>query len=238
MNEEEFLANYDRRAFLAPLVTVDSVLWTFDEGELKVLLVKRSAHPEHGKWGLPGGFVDEAEDQSIEDTALRKIAEKTGVKPPYIEQLRTVGNAHRDPRGWSVTVCYTALIARQDCEKQVESVDDVQWISEKAIESLELAFDHRAIIESARERFRQKALYSVVPAFALPETFTLPQLQRIHEVLIGRSVDKKSFRRRLDQSDLLVDTGEDGRVPGQRKARLYRLKPESKRYFFVRNLEE
>lgn len=237
MNESEFLANYDRREFLAPLLTVDSILWTFDQDDLKVLLVKRSAHPELGKWGLPGGFVDEEQDRCLEDAALRKLSEKTGVAPPYIEQLMTVGNKERDPRGWSVTVAFTALIAKQDCEAEIETIEDVQWVSEDDLATFDLAFDHRHLIECARVRLRHKALYSIVPAYALPEQFTLPQLQKVHEVLIGKSVDKKSFRRRVEQADLLIDTGKEGKIPGQRIARLYRLKPESADYKFVRNLE-
>ena len=236
-NEEDFLAAYDRREFNAPLLTVDPILWTYDNGELKVLLVKRSAHPDMGKWGLPGGFVDETLDASLEDTAIRKLSEKTGVRPPYIEQLMTTGNADRDPRGWSVTVCFSALMAYQDCQQNVASVEDVQWIKEKDLKTLELAFDHRKLIDLARERLRQKALYSVVPAYTLPDKFTLPQLQRVHEILIGREVDKKSFRRRVDQAGVLIDTGEEGRVPGQRLARLYQLKPRSGEYNFSRNLE-
>lgn len=237
VTEEEFLATYDRRAFDAPLLTVDPILWTYDKGELKVLLVKRFAHPEMGKWGLPGGFVDETRDASLEETAIRKLAEKTGVRPPYIEQLITTGNAYRDQRGWSVTVCFTALMAYQDCQQRVESVEDVRWIKEEDLNALDLAFDHRTLIDVARERLRQKALYSVVPAYTLPDKFTLPQLQKVHELLIGREVDKKSFRRRVDQAGVLIDTGEEGRAPGQRLARLYQLKPRSNEFNFSRNLE-
>lgn len=236
MDEATYLAKYDKRAFASPLLSVDAVLFTYHESRLKVLLVERSNHPDKGKWGLPGGFVDFDTDQCLEDTALRILKEKTGVEPAYLEQLLTVGNATRDKRGWSATVCYSALIAHQDCETCIASVSDVQWVDFDAIDKMPLAFDHPTIIGQARERLKQKALYSIVPAYALPEKFTLPELQQLHEVLIGKPLQKKSFRRRIEQTQLLADTG-DKRSEGGRPAALYRMKAASGAHTFLRNLE-
>lgn len=236
MNEHDFLENYNRRDFLSPLITVDAVLFTYHEAQLKVLLVERGNHPEKGKWGLPGGFVDEAQDKSLEDTVLRKLKEKTGVIPPYIEQLCSVGNNQRDARGWSVTVCYTALIAHQACDAHIDTVDSVMWLPIDEVAQKSLAFDHNELITQARERLKQKSLYSIVPGFALPEVFTLPELQHVHEILIGKEIQKKSFRRRIEQADLLIDTGEK-RAERGRPASLYRLKEASADYRFIRNLE-
>lgn len=236
MNEQDFLASYNRRDFLSPLITVDAVLFTYHEEQLKVLLVKRGEHPEKGKWGLPGGFVDEVQDKCLEDTVLRKLKEKTGVIPPYIEQLCSVGNSQRDVRGWSVTVCYTALIAHQACEAHIDTVDSVMWLPIDEVTQQSLAFDHQELITQARERLKQKSLYSIVPGFALPEVFTLPELQHVHEILIGKEIQKKSFRRRIEQADLLIDTGEK-RAERGRPASLYRLKEASADYRFIRNLE-
>ncbi|MGZ5029940.1 MAG: NUDIX hydrolase [Methylobacter sp.] len=237
MDEKQFLAKYDKRQYESPLLTVDAVLFTYHEERLKVLLVKRSNHPDQGKWGLPGGFVDLGRDKTLEDTVLRKLKEKTGIDPPYLEQLQSIGNAGRDKRGWSVTVAYTALMAYQNCEAHIETVSDVQWLSLDVVNNMEVAFDHQIIIELARERMRQKALYSIVPAYALPETFTLPELQHLHEILIGKPLQKKSFRRRIEQAELLIDTGEK-RSEGGRPAALYRMKQNSGTYTFVRNLED
>ncbi|QKX18583.1 NUDIX domain-containing protein [Microbulbifer sp. YPW1] len=236
MNEREYLANYDKHAFDAPLLTVDAVLFTYHEGILKVLLVERSNHPEKGKWALPGGFVSESEDKTLEDTVVRKLKEKTGVIPPYIEQLYTFGGAGRDKRGWSVTICYTALIAHQACESHIETVSDVAWVPIGKAEKMALAFDHKEILRRAHGRLVQKALYSIVPAYALPETFTLPELQQVHEVIIGKPLQKKSFRRRIEQADLLIDTGEK-RSEGGRPASLYKMRAKSGSFTFVRNLE-
>ena len=237
MNEKAFLAAYDPKAFPAVLVTVDAALFTFHQEQLLLLLVKRSNHPDMGKWGLPGGFIDPARDKTLEDTVNRKLLEKTGVTPPYLEQLHTIGNDSRDKRGWSVTASYTALIAHQKCAPGIDSVSDARWVGFDELDTIDIAFDHRSVISLARERLKQKALYSIVPAYALPEKFTLPELQRIHEILIGKPLQKKSFRRRIDQSDLLIDTGLK-RYEGGRPAALYKMRARSGRFTFVRNLEE
>lgn len=237
MDEKQFLAEYDKRQYDSPLVTVDAVMFTYHEECLKVLLVERSNHPDQGKWGLPGGFVDLERDSALEDTVQRKLKEKTGIEPPYLEQLQSIGNAKRDKRGWSVTIAYTALMAYQTCEAHIATVTDAQWLALDVVSQMDLAFDHQAIIGLARERMRQKALYSIVPAYALPEAFTLPELQHLHEVLIGKSLQKKSFRRRIEQAELLIDTGEK-RSEGGRPAALYRMKQASGAYTFVRNLED
>lgn len=219
-----------------PLLTVDSVLFTYHEKSLKVLLVERSSEPEKGSWGLPGGIVDIDTDLTIEETALRKLSQKTGIEPPYLDQLETVGNGSRDPRGWSVTVSYTALMSHQACENYVDTVSDVAWVAlEKALK-MKLAFDHHGLLAAARERMRQRALYSIASGYALPEVFTLAELQHLHELLIGKSIQKRSFRRRIEQAELLEDANEK-RYEGGRPASLYKLKDEARDYTFIRNLE-
>ncbi|MEH6626765.1 MAG: NUDIX domain-containing protein [Motiliproteus sp.] len=238
MDEKSFLAAYDKHQFDAPLTSVDSVLFSYHQECLKLLLVQRSNHPEQGKWGLPGGFVDLQVDQSLEDTARRILRAKTAIDPPYLEQLQTFGNGSRDKRGWSVTVCYSAMMAYQSCEPHVSSVADVQWVNIDKLDQLPLAFDHGDIIAHARERLKQKALYSIVPAYALPELFTLPELQHLHELIIGKPLQKKSFRRRIEQAELLIDTGEKVSQKSGRPASLYRMKDRAGSFTFVRNLEE
>jgi 8-oxo-dGTP diphosphatase len=237
MDEKQFLAEYNKHHYDSPLVTVDAVLFTYHEECLKVLLVERANHPDRGKWGLPGGFVDLEHDKTLEETVRRKLKEKTGIEPPYLEQLQSIGNAERDKRGWSVTVAYTALMAYQACASHISTVADAQWLALDKVGQMDLAFDHQAIINLARERMRQKALYSIIPAYALPEIFTLPELQHLHEVLIGKALQKKSFRRRIEQAELLIDTGKK-RSEGGRPAVLYRMKQSSGAYTFVRNLED
>ena len=235
--ESVFLAKYDIHAFDLPLTTVDSVVFTVHESALKVLLVKRAAHPDLGKWSLPGGFVDIKVHRSLEQCAGDVVTSKTGIIPPYLEQLQTVGGPRRDKRGWSVTILYFALIAHSACQVSSEAVDEARWFTLDKIRSLSIAFDHKQLIRIALERLQQKALYTIVPAYALPKTFTLGELQRIHEIILDKPLQKKSFRRRLEQADLLIETGEMAMKSGGRPAKLYRAKPESKEYTFLRNLE-
>ena len=235
--EREFLKSYDRKAFDSPLVTVDAVIFTFWQEDLYVLLTQRSEHPAKGKWALPGGFVDEGKDKTLEDTVFRKLKEKTGVTAPFVEQLYTQGNKKRDSRGWSVTVAYTALIPHQDCQSHVENVSDVKWVAFSKAVSSKLAFDHNEILKGARERLKQKALYSIIPVYALPKEFTLPELQRLHEVLLDKPLQKKSFRRRIEQADLVEEAGQRAPNGKGRPSIVYRLKAGAREHTFTRNLE-
>jgi len=234
--ENTFLQQYDKSQFESPIFSIDAALFTYHQQALKVLLVKRANHPDIGQWGLPGGFVELHTDQNLEDTVRRKLKEKTGVFPPYLEQLKTYGNSLRDKRGWSVTACYTALIAHQDCEPHIADVSDAMWLDVSELNTIKTAFDHEQIINDARQRLKQKALYSLIPAYALPQKFTLSELQHLHEELIGKSIQKKSFRRRVAQADILVEVGEL-KVAGGRPAKLYQIKEKSEGFTFLRNLE-
>ena len=119
---------YNINEFKSPLFTVDSVLFTVKDNALKVLMVKRANEPFTGSWGLPGGFVDVDSDTTTDVTALRKLKEKTSVAPQYLEQLQAFSGNDRDPRAFSVTLVYFALIAAQDVSSHIETIDDVQWI--------------------------------------------------------------------------------------------------------------
>lgn len=120
---------------------------------------------------LPGGFIDLQQDEDIDASAKRKLKQKTGIVPPYLEQLQSIGNGRRDPRGWSVTISYYALMPH--LEPVMEGSEESRWFSLQSLPE-HFAFDHADIIALAQERLRQKALYSLVAAFALPELFTLP----------------------------------------------------------------
>ncbi len=235
MDESEYLAQYDHHKYPQPFVTVDAVLFAFHEKALNCLLIKRTNHPEQNKWALPGGFVHPTEDASLEATAVRILKDKTGIRPPYLESLKAYGNATRDKRGWSVTTTYVALMAYRECAPTSNRVSEAQWINVEELDGMELAFDHAAIIRDALERLRQKALYSLIPVYALPAKFTLGELQHLHELLIGKPLQKKSFRRRVEQADLLNDTGET-KIVGKRPAALYSVKKGAADYNFVRNI--
>lgn len=233
-SEKEFLAHYDSKAFEAPLVTVDLCIFTLIDNDLKVLMVKRANYPEKGKLALPGGFIDLSVDSNLEETALRKLMLKTGVKSPYLEQVETIGNKSRDPRGWSVTTLYYALIPFTEVNHINEVGDQIYWLSLEDVTVSAIAFDHKELIKKARERLANKVSYTDIGFHVLPKKFTLSQLQKAFEILMGQTLEKKSFRRRMLSADLVVELDEISSDRG-RPASLYKAKSQGL-HFFARSL--
>lgn len=235
VSEAEYLDAYDARRFPSPLVTVDSALFTVHQQALCVLLVERASQPQQGRWGLPGGFIDMAQDDSTRATALRKLIEKTGVSPSWLEQLDTFSGPQRDPRGWSLTVAWFALISWVACAPHIASVSDAKWVPVTDLHMYELAFDHGDIIHAALHRLRQKTMYSLLPVYCLPESFTQTQLHEATEIVLGQPIQRKSLIRRFEASGMFEETGESV-ATGARKARLWRRKPDANIHLFSRNL--
>lgn len=205
------------------ICTVDVVLLTLQDDALKVALLKRDREPFQGAQALPGGFIHADEDADTQDAARRMLAQKTGIQPPYLEQLATFSGPARDPRGWSVSVVYYALVPFQviasagHADVKLAGVDKLP----------KLPFDHRVIIATAVDRLRSKSQYSSLPCYLAGDTFTLPQLQRIYEALMGEALNKVSFRRKMAEMDMLeAIAGEFSAGGAHRPAQLYRLKPE------------
>lgn len=205
------------------ICTVDVVLLTLKDDGLNVALLKREQEPYKGVAALPGGFIHVAEDADARDAARRVLQEKTGVAAPYLEQLSTFSGAVRDPRGWSVSVAYYALVSFDVIARGGHP--DVKLAS--VDKQLGLPFDHRTIIDTAVERLRSKSQYSSLPCYLAGETFTLPQLQRVYEALMGEALNKVSFRRKMTEMAMLEPVeGQYGAAGAHRPAQLYRLKPE------------
>jgi 8-oxo-dGTP diphosphatase len=202
------------------LVTVDVVIFTVREDALQVLLVQRGAPPFRGRWALPGGFI--REDEPLEQAALRELEEETGVRDVYLEQLYTFGDSERDPRGRVITVAYYALIA-SDRRMLVAGTDAAAARWWPAGSPPPLAFDHREILEYAVERLRNKLEYTTVGFQLLPAKFTLTQLQRVYEAILGRALDKRNFRRKMELLDILTPLEEWVREGASRPAQLYRF---------------
>ena len=238
ISEKEFLKNYNIHEFDVPLTTIDMSIFTIRDGSLNVLLVKRAEHPSIGKWALPGGFINLDVDQNLEASARRKLCEKTGVDTPYLEQVATFGNKSRDPRGWAITIAYFALIdsEKTSLEKDYSS-DEVAWVPiEKIEKSYYLAFDHEEILKACMHRLKAKVQYTSLPVHLLPKDFTLTELQQTFELILQKSVEKKSFRRRVLDAGILEETGEL-KTGSNRPAKLYRVKKGSVSHYFNRNLE-
>ena len=202
------------------LVTVDVVIFTIREDALQVLLVQRGAQPFKDRWALPGGFI--REDEPLEQAALREREEETGVRDVYLEQLYTFGDPDRDPRGRVITVAYYALVAsdRQTLAAGTDAAAARWW---PAGSPPPLAFDHREILDYAVERLRNKLEYTTVGFQLLPAKFTLTRLQRVYEAILGRALDKRNFRRKMELLDILTPLEEWVREGATRPAQLYRF---------------
>jgi 8-oxo-dGTP diphosphatase len=206
-------------------VTVDIVIFTIQCEELKVLLVKRGIPPFKGQLALPGGFVHE--DESLDEAAMRELREETGVSDVYLEQLYSFGEPGRDPRERIITVSYYALISadRSQLAAGTDTTEAAWWPMSKL---LALAFDHRKILDYALERLRNKLEYTTVGFQLLPAKFSLTELQGVYEAILGKKLDKRNFRRKIELLKILKPISEYRRG-GQRPARLYRfLRPASK----------
>jgi 8-oxo-dGTP diphosphatase len=209
----------DAKAPGAPVrLTVDLVIFTIRDDALQVLLVERGAAPFAGRWALPGGFLREGE--SLEAAALRELEEETGVREVYLEQLYTFGDPERDPRGRVVTVVYYALVAAD--QQQLSAGTDAaaaRWWPAGAPPPL--AFDHRQILDYALERLRNKLEYTTVGFQLLPRKFTLTRLQRVYEAILGRALDKRNFRRKMELLEILTPLDEWVREGPSRPAQLF-----------------
>jgi 8-oxo-dGTP diphosphatase len=199
-------------------VTVDIVIFTIQEGVLKVLLVKRRIPPFIGQFAIPGGFVHEDED--LQQAAIRELEEETGVSDVYLEQLYSFGDPKRDPRGRVVTIAYFALIS---ADRKLNAGSDAAEAAWFPIDELPpLAFDHSTILNYALERLRNKLEYTTVGFQLLPEKFTLTELQEVYEAILGKKLDKRNFRRKMSLLKILKGLPEYRRG-GQRPAQLYRF---------------
>jgi 8-oxo-dGTP diphosphatase len=243
-DERTFLAAYDAAAYERPSVTVDVVLLTVRDGALWTLLGRRPQHPARGLWALPGGFV--GMDESLDDAAVRVLSTKAALDDVYIEQLYTFGDPGRDPRTRVISVAYYALIDARTLERAVGRVRadapgdirlvlarlHVPWPGETggpvdaldpAGSTLPLAFDHASVLGTAVRRIRGKVEYAPIGFELLPERFSLRDLRLVHEAILGRELNKDSFRRRILDRGLVIATGEREAGVGHRPPELYRF---------------
>ncbi|MEM8885720.1 MAG: NUDIX domain-containing protein [Planctomycetota bacterium] len=230
LSEQEFLARYDASQFPHPSVAVDVAVVTAYDGELYAHLVARDEHPHKGRWALPGGFV--GMEESLDDAATRVLTQKGGLPRFYLEQLYTFGAPKRDPRTRVIAVTYYALVPASripDLDRLMRL--DVPWEGERGgvVGALDaddrpcrLAFDHADMLGLVVQRLRGKLDYTDVAYELLPPAFTLRDLQEVHETILGRALNKDSFRRRMLQSGRIQATGKQEAHVGHRPAALYK----------------
>jgi len=203
-----------------PSVTVDITIFTVQNNELKVLLVKRGVEPFKDKWAIPGGFVKM--DESLEDAAKRELKEETGVGEVYLEQLYSFGDPKRDSRGRVITIAYMALINSEKIKlKAATDASEVQWFSIKKIPTL--AFDHKKILDYSLKRLKWKFEYTTVAFSLLPREFTLGEIQKIYEIVFNQQFDKRNFSKKILSLNILKEEAIKRDV-SHRPPQLYSLK--------------
>ncbi len=209
----KFTYEYPRAA-----LTVDCVVFGIDEGGLNVLLIERGLEPFKGKWALPGGFV--RVDEPLDDAARRELAEEAGLNNIFLEQLHTFGTVDRDPRERVVSVAYYALVKLLDHQAKADTdAANAKWFPISKIPKL--AFDHTNILAAGLARLKGKVRYEPIGFELLPQKFTLSQLQYLYEAVLGTSLDKRNFRKKVLGFDLLVPLKETLMSGRHRPAQLF-----------------
>ena len=214
------------REFSHPYVTVDVLVFSIVAGELAILLARRNGEPFKGSLGLPGGFV--GMEEGLDDAADRIVGEKGGLSDVYLEQLFSFGNPKRDPRTRVVSISYFALVPEEKANKIVSS-QELGWFPVGKLPGV--AFDHAEIIRAGIARLKAKITYSNIAVGLLPHQFRLSELQRVYEIILSQSLDKRNFRKKMLSLDLLKAVGKTDKGEKRRPAMLYTFKT-SKTIFF------
>lgn len=202
-------------------ISVDCVIFGYDEKELKVLLIKSDLEEFSGLYSLLGDLV--RPDEDLEDASYRILRERTGMDDVYLEQVHAFGSIDRHPSGRVITIAYYSLIDIKNHKLQLNN-NELHWHSVNEIRKL--AFDHKLILETCMARLREKVMEHPVIFNLLPEKFSLRELQELYEAILGVSLDRRNFRKKISIKDWLIDIDEMENDVPHRPGKLYRLKPE------------
>ncbi len=201
-------------------LSVDCVIFGFEEEKLKVLLIKRAIDPEYGSWALPGGFIKYTEN--IETAAQRVLKEKTGVSLPFMEQFGAFSEVNRFPNRRVITVAYYALVKPGDYTISIgHDASDVEWVN--VYDLPKLPFDHKEIIESAQAQLKAKVRYEPIGFNLLPNKFPLLSLQKLYESILNIEFDKPNFRRKIIKMDILTQLNEKQTGVAHRAPKLFQF---------------
>ncbi len=212
------MAVFDK--FFQSAFSVDNVIFGFDEGDLKVLLIKRGESPFEGSWALPGDLVYPTED--LDTAAVRILEELTSLKNVYLEQVKTFGGVDRHPLGRVITIAYYSLVKISDYKLRPSSfAAKASWHSVASID--QLAFDHSEILTACVERLKQSVRQRPVGFQLLPPKFTLTELQHLYEAILDTELDKRNFRKKILSMNLLVDLDQIQEGVAHRPAKLYKF---------------
>lgn len=201
------------------LVAVDCIIFGFEDGKLKLLIIKRKVAPMEGAWSMVGGFVQEGE--STKDAATRVLQQTTGIQDIYMDQLMCYGDVERDTGARVISVAYYALIRISEHDRILANQHGAHWLSLHQIP--ELIFDHTQMLNDALARLRDKAKFHPIGFELLPEKFSLPQLRNLYEEIYQRPLDKRNFRKKILAMDILEKLDEKDKSTSKKGAHLYRF---------------
>lgn len=220
---------------LESIFSIDCVIFGYDQGDLKILLIERNQEPFKDWFALPGYFVEPQE--SIEHAAERILNNFTGLTNIYLEQFYTFGAVDRHPQGRLITVAYYALIKLHKAlalQPHTNYVKQALWYSVKDLPNL--AFDHKQIVETSIQKIRKDLADSPIAFELLPDKFTLTQLQGVYEAILNKKLDKRNFRKKIINSGILKELNEKQQGVAYRAATLYRLDKRKYREVFRKDL--
>lgn len=206
------------------LVALDCIIFGFDEGELKLLLLKRRFEPAKGEWSLMGGFLRKSE--SLDEAAQRILNQLTGLSNIFMEQLYVFGEVARDPGARTLSVAYYALIKIDENDRLLAETHGAEWVSLKQLPRL--IFDHTKMVAKALEALRRKISHEPIGFELLPEKFTLPQLHSLYESICQEKLDKRNFRKQILETGLLIKLNEKDKDSSRKGAFYYKF--DHKRY--------
>lgn len=209
-------------------VSVDCIIFGFDNNKLKILLGRRKMDPGRGEWSLYGGFV--TPDENIDDAATRVLSELTGMTDIYMRQIGAYGAINRDPGSRVISIAYCALINVKDYEESLREAHHLVWVN--LDEMPPLYSDHATMVEDALDALRHRISTEPICFSLLPEMFTLTQFQNVYDAILGKEQDKRNFRKRAKQSNVVVETFIIDKTTSKRGAMLYRQNTDITEYRF------
>ena len=221
-----FMSEVD--SFFKSAFSVDNVIFGFDDGDLKVLLIQRGAPPFKGKWALPGDLV--YPNENLETAAERVLEQLTGLRGVYLEQVKAFGAVNRHPLGRVITIAYYSLVKTKDYQPTPASfAQSASWHNINQV--TELAFDHNEILDKCLQQLKQRVRMAPIGFELLPPKFTLTELQHLYESILETDLDKRNFRKKILSMNLLHDLNEIQEGVAHRPAKLYRFDQERYRRF-------
>ena len=201
------------------LVSVDCIIFGFEDNKLKILIGRRQMDPGCGEWSLSGGFV--RHDESVSDAAYRVLNQLTGINQLFMRQVGAFGDVDRDPGERVISIAYYALINVKDYDRKLLKDYGVEWVNLNALPKM--YSDHRQMIEKAIKMMQEKIKTEPISFNLLPKLFTLTQLQKLYEAVNGEEVDKRNFRKRVKEMDFIEKTDLIDKSTSKRGASLYRF---------------